>query len=273
MRPGIDLVVVNYRSPGDLTRFVESLATQAAVADQATLTIVNVAPERADREAAKLAADRAVTSDWVAAASTVEHEVNVGYNRACNDAGSLGDREVVVCCNADVQFLPASPVLANLHYGLTANTEWGIAGPRQTDHQGRITAAGIFGGLAKPKHRGFHDRRSGAFNDLRTDATLVSGAIFALRRNVWVELAGCPRFQQIAPDERGPFLPTTHYWGESYACAHAHGHGFKCVYDGRVTAIHELHGAPGSTAFGRRHMDADQTLFRAACAAHGLAHD
>jgi hypothetical protein len=266
----VDVVIVNYRSAGDLGRACDSLFETQAHLTHMTLAVVNVAPLERDRQ---VASD--ICSFWQRqrrAAVYWEFADNVGYNHACNVAGGAGESDVVLLLNADIEF-NRSPVVASLEADLRSRSDWGIAGPRQVDRSGRLTAAGIFGSHARPVHRGWHEPDRGQYVDVRDDVVTVAGSIFALRRDTWRVLTDCPVYQDVAPGATGPMLPTKHFWGETGCAYHAAAHGLRCVYDGTVVARHEAHGAPNSSRWARDNRDRDAALFAEFCDAHGLEHD
>lgn len=273
---GVDVVVVNYRSPKDLCRFVGSLVGQLDAGLPVDLTIVNVAPTASDRVAAEHAATLAVAhANGLPLSVTVEEHVgNVGYNVACNTAGAAGDREVIVACNADVAFDDSSPVIATLHAGLLDHPDWGIVGPRQIDSKGRLTAPGVYGTLDKPKWATrFRAVDAGQCSEMRADAVTVIGSVFAMRRDTWDVLTGCRLAADVTGAASGPFLETTHWYGETWACYHAAAHGYSRVFDGTVWCRHDHAGALDSTAHGRRHAAEDRAKFRSACHLHGVRCD
>jgi hypothetical protein len=271
--PGIDLIVVDYRSPRDLRRFASSVPGQLRHMDAPVdVRIVLVDPTASDRAASVESAsviNRYGPPEHVAVYPR-EHASNVGYNVACNAAGAEGHRQVVVCCNADVTFDDSSPVLATLYDRLRRHENWGMAGPRQVNRAGKFTAAGIFGTLREPKHRSWKALDTGRCSDLRTDAVVVVGSVFAMRRDVWDTLTACPQVAAITSGAQGPFLETKHWYGETWACYHAAAHGYDRVYDGTVWCRHEHGDAPDSVGWARRNNREDQRLFRAACDAHGI---
>src|SRR5688572_16369997 len=234
--PGVDMVVVNYQTPGDLHRFLQSVKL-ADIHIPYTLTVVNVSPGMNDVN---------VVKDWAWGFTFlyVEHEENVGYARACNDAVKYPDREVVAFFNADVEVLPGS--VEACYEALVSREERGILGPRQTDRAGYITSAGCFGSNINTSARGWKSRDDGrTYADIRDDAVTVSGSAYFVKRTVWDQLASCelftkcPEVSELRPE--GAFLPTHHYYNETWTSYHARHHGYSVVYYGPVKMIHEWH--------------------------------
>jgi GT2 family glycosyltransferase len=263
MREGLDVVVVNYRTPGDLGGFLDSFTRHSGHV-ATSLTIANVAPLPGDEKLAHFFAER---HD----ADIVTFTENVGYARACNHAATLGDRKVLAFFNADVRLTAGA--LDECYGALMARPDWGVLGPRQIDDHGRYTHAGIFGTQAQPSMRGWHKRVSGAYEDIRDDAVSVSGAAYFVPRKVWADLTGCEVYREIAPDAEGAFLPTPHYYEETWCSYHAQAHGLKCVYFGTVTIVHRWHQASPVGGRAERLMPQSRAMFRAACDRHGIPHD
>lgn len=199
---GIDLVVVSYRTPGDLAAFLGSLEAHRPTVPW-SVTVVNVDP---------LADDKAVAVEWVERhpqAAGIAFDHNVGYARACNRGAQLGRREVVAFFNADVRLTPNA--LDECYWALKSDPAWGILGPRQVDDDGRLTAAGIVGTNEAPRHRGWHERDVGQFRDVRDDVVTVAGSAYFVRRDVWDRLRHDPLYQEVSGGAEGAMLPTPHY--------------------------------------------------------------
>jgi GT2 family glycosyltransferase len=267
-RPGLDAVVVNYRTPDDLTGFVESFIAWKPVSET-NLVMANVAPEKEDLAAA----EQALNLDAPGLVLThLPFEENVGYARACNAGLKTGDREIVALFNADTRVTEGT--LKQCADALLANPEWGALGPRQVDQLGRFTASGIFGTNEAPKHRAWHDQDVGQCSDIRDDAVTVAGSAYFMRREVWEQLTSCRTYRSIAPGAEGAFLPTKLFYEETFCSYHARAHGYRNVYFGTAEMIHFWHGsidangAPASDLF-----DESRTYFRHACKTHGIACD
>lgn len=254
-------MVVNYRTSADVRAFIDSWDAYRPVVD-AELLVVDVAP-----------LDRSAVHD--AQRSGVGYESvpeNIGYARACNLGASLGTRSVVALFNADVELRPGA--LQDCYEALTSHDDWGVLGPRQVDGTGRLTAAGIVGSGAAPQHRGWMQPDVGQFQDVVDDVPTVSGAAYFCKRSVWDELTNCPIYQRSAPAAAGAFLPTKHYYEETYCSYHARIHGHKVVYFGPVTVVHQWHRASpvGGTA-DEQVMPESKRVFQEACDLHGIEHD
>lgn len=259
MYVSIDIVVVNYHSPADLDDFIGSLERFPVRAD-ASLVIVEVDTE-----------PYLHTFTWNGKPGrTVGVEGNIGYAQACNYAASLGNREFLAFFNADTVLTKGAIDLC--HDALQTRPECAILGPCQVDSINRIRHAGIFGTLEAPVHRGWDELNHGQYNDVR-EAVTVSGSAYFVRRSAWAELTDCPLYREIAPDAQGAFLPTPHYYEETWASYHAHAHSLQVLYYGYVTIVHKWHGASPIGGFADQLMPKSREIFRRACEHHGIPHD
>lgn len=261
--PGIDLIVINYRSPIDLGHFLASYHKHEPDIPH-TLIVGNVDPADEDLDVA--------TKANVAQCAWGE---NIGYARAVNYLSTLGESEVLGIFNADTRL--TENLVTECHNALMSNPTWAVVGPRQIDDTGRITHGGIFGDSAHPKERGFKHRNSNEYADIREDAITVSGSAYFIKRSVWNELYNCPIYRASNQDAEGAFLPTPHFYEETYCSFHARAHGYKTVYYGPATMIHRWHGSTRRTGPAERHLQqlrrTSREMFRTACDAHGIEHE
>lgn len=259
----LDCVVVNYRTADDLQVFVDSWLVHRPT--DSVLNIVNVAPLDADREVGH----RALTRDD--SITLFESMPNCGYARACNAAASYGDGDVIALFNADVVITEGA--LQECYEALVGEPTWGVLGPRQVDSQNRLTHAGIVGTEEKPRHRAWHVVDTGGYDDVLDDCPTVSGSAYFVKREVWDELTNCPKYRHVAPEASGAFLPTQHYYEETFCSYHARAHGYKVVYYGKASVIHEWHKASPVGGAADKLMHQSRDYFRFACDYHGIPHD
>lgn len=257
---GLNLAVVNYRSPSDLQHFLMSLEKHPPTVPW-SLVVVNVAPQERDVSVTR----RYVTgsNEKITAITFAE---NVGYARAVNRASLAGNYPVFAAFNADTRI--TDNVLDTCYDALQSHDQWGVLGPRQIDDEGRITHGGIF----INGDRGFHQANRTEYTDIRDDAVTVSGAAYFIKRTVWEQLTSCPIYQGFLEAE-GAFLPTPHYYEETFCSYHAIAHGWKVVYYGEACMIHRWHKASelgGRTE--RSFLPISRELFRDACDAHHIEH-
>lgn len=261
----LDIVVVNFRTPEDLAACLGSLAAYPPSVPH-TVTVVHVCPEQVDLDVAEFF----MSSNHHDAHWTEQvWETNVGYNIACNRAAADGEAPHIACFNADTRVVVGT--LDTMRSALDENPYWAIAGPRQTDDRGQLTAAGIFGPGDVPLHRGWHEPSGdGRYTDVRDDCVTVSGAALFIRRSVWDELRDCPVQQAMFPGARGALGEQFHFYGETTCCYHARAHGHLLGYVGTTTMVHNHMGAghPNQTS-----IASDRESFRRFCKAHELPHD
>jgi len=252
---GVDLLVVDYRSPDDLAKCLGSIDPSDDLDVAVWIGCVD------SREAADVARNYFIESGRDG--DVISWADNVGWNRAVNRLGTLGTHPIIGCLNSDTALTHIG--LTELALATANNEEWGVVGPRQQDSRGRLTAGGILGTQTEPRHRGWH--AMAGYEDIREDCVYVAGSALFLRRAVWDELTACRYYRSVC-DEPGPWLDTQHYYGDSYLSLHAREHGYAAAYLGTTTILHEC-GAKTS----RERDDADRARFRAACDAHGIARE
>lgn len=257
---GVDLVVVNYKTPGDLREFCRSVINHEPTVPW-TLTVVNVSPTVEDLTVGMWA------ESW--GAIHLSSAENIGYARACNTGASHGALSVIALLNADVRLTAGA--VDDCAQALMAHPTWGVLGPRQVDDRGLVTHAGIFGERSAPKHRAWLTPDSAVYADV-VPAVTVSGAAYFIKRSVWDELTACPQYRAVATAD-GAFLPTPHYFEETYCSYHALEHGYEVIYYGPVCIIHRWHQASQVGGWAEKQFPISQALFRYACDAHSIPHD
>lgn len=252
---GVDVVVTNYRTEDDLTRFCESYESGTAGIDS-SLAIMNVAP--------------LVDFDAPKGAFLHNFEANCGYAVASNYGASVGNREVVALFNADTVLFDNT--LKECHDSLMAHDDWGVLGPLQVNSNGAITSAGVDGTNSNPHMRGWRSRRIERFRDT-IEAVTVSGSAYFVKREAWNELTNCPVYRESHPSAEGAFLPTRHYYEETWCSYHARAHGWKVIYFGQAAMIHEWHKASPVGGWAEKQMTESRKVFRRMCQRHGIDHD
>lgn len=265
VRPGVDLVCVNYKTPDDLLGFVRSVHKYEPTIPY-NLVIINVDPGPQDDAAALnlLNEDLSGRSDYVRTGT------NVGYSGACNLAATRGDHEVIAFFNADTRLTEG--VVDECYAALVSHDDWAVLGPRQVDQRERVTHGGIFGSLAQPRLRGWKQKNGDEYADVR-EAVTVSGSAYFVKRFVWDELTHCSVFRDIAPEAEGGFLPTPHYYEETWFSYHAQAHGWKIIYYGSACMIHKWHQASPRGGWADQQVKRSRAMFREACDLHGIEHD
>lgn len=200
----------------------------------------------------------------------VAYNENIGYAAACNQLAGYGTGEIIGLLNADVWFATSDVQKIERSF---RDQEVSILGPKQRNEQGSIVHAGIFGSNEQPKHRGWrqHDPQDQFYRD-KQECVTVSGSAYFIRRTTWETLTQCKIYQSIAPEAPGAFLPTPHFYEETWCSYHARAHGFKVFYDGSISIGHSWHASsPVGSQNDKFRMS--YGIFSAACDAHAIAHD
>lgn len=272
-RPGVDVVVVNYKTPDDLHGFLRAfIDVQFEV--PCTLHIVDVDPDDTDAELSQFAE---VIAELKVPYVYTGLRNNVGYAKACNSAAFLVSsfteppRSTIAFFNADTRL--QSGVLDECHWQLHQNHDWAVVGPKQVNEGGFITHAGVLGTHEHPLTRGWKERDGRQYDDVRDDCVSVSGSAYFVKRAAWDALHDCDIYKLIAPDVEGAFLPTPHYYEETWLSYHAAAHGWKIAYLGNVQMIHRWHKASPVGGFADRKVPISRAMFRKACDTHGIPHN
>jgi len=269
----IDLCVVSYNTKEKLTRLYETL-TQSMEIGLPFFRLLIADNGSKDGSVEHLKA-------MVAAGFLGEGDVffndNIGYARACNQLAARGESDIIGLLNSDIWFTHQD--LAKIQTIFDENPEIHILGPKQRDEQGKIRHAGILGTMTAPKHRGWNqlDPNDELYRD-RVEAVTVSGSAYFIRRSTWDALTDDPEYQKFCyrtfrANAEGAFLPTPHYFEETWCSYFARHRGYGVYYDGTVSIGHSWHashpiGSPADLKF-----KVSQKLFRAACDEMGIEHD
>ena len=197
---------------------------------------------------------------------------NIGYSAACNHLASLGKSDVIGLLNADVWM--TSDAIKKIDDLFQQNSNIHILGPKQRDEKGFITHAGIIGTNAAPKHRGWreHDPEDILYKD-RINCVTVSGSAYFIRRDVWNALWNDPEYCQMYPGATGAFLPTPHYYEETWCSYFARHRGYNVVYDGSVSIGHSWHKSSPVGGEADQKFHTSREIFRKACDALGIERD
>lgn len=201
---------------------------------------------------------------------------NIGYSAACNQLASFGTGEIIALLNSDVWF-KSSDIYA-IQNIFDENPDIHILGPKQRDEHGFITHAGIIGTNTAPRHRGWResDPMDILYRD-RVECVTVSGSAYFIRREVWNALWNDEQYRQMFPDATGAFLPTPHYYEETWCSYFARHRGYNVVYDGSVSIGHSWHASSPKPGEGYSEADSyfeiSRKIFREACDYIGIERD
>lgn len=265
MEPLIDLVVVAYRAPAETRRFLESL-DQVDVPFTITL-IENASPEPDVRTVLEEGWPRVESLSRCVEAKLIFNAENVGYARACNQGAKRGSAPVIALLNADTEWREG--VGERILDTFSRESRAGVVGPKTTDRQGRLTHAGIIKRGASDTHRHWLAQDLGQADDV-LDVPTVSGATYFVLREMWDELTACQVYRDFAPNAQGAFLPTRHYFEETFCSYHAQAHGWRVIYDGRAHMIHEWNRSIPDSRETKALFKESRDLYRRACLVHGI---
>ena len=266
----IDLCVVNYNTRPMLQRFLDTLHSDVAGTDQAWY--LNICDNGSiDDSWEWLEAN--INKYYVARAWK---NTNIGYSAACNMMAKHSFSDIICLLNADVWMTTSD--LIKVQKIFDDNPEIHILGPKQRDEYGNIKHAGIVGTNIAPKHRGWNesDPEDVLYKD-RVNCVTVSGSAYFIRREVWDAMTNDEKYRQMYPDAEGAFLPTPHYYEETWCSYFARHLGYNVVYDGSVSIGHSWHASSPKPGEGYSHADAQftvsQKIFRNACDFIGIDRD
>jgi len=266
----IDLCVVNHNTSTLLERLFDHLHKNISVANKSWKLYL------ADNDSTDN------TIDWLKNKSS-QYQIdglclnkNIGYSAACNQLAARGSSEIIGLLNADV-WLTNSDVNC-IKDIFDSDPTIHILGPKQRDEHGLIRHAGIIGTNTAPKHRGWMEPDMGdrLYRD-RVKCVTVSGSAYFIRRYVWNNLTYNQQYRQLVPNAVGAFLPTPHYYEETWCSYFARHLGYNVVYDGSVSIGHSWHASSPKPGEGYSHADAQfkvsQSIFRNACDHMGIERD
>lgn len=201
---------------------------------------------------------------------------NIGYSAACNMMASKSSSEIIGLLNADV-WLNSSD-LNKIENIFNQNPDIHILGPKQRDENGFITHAGIVGTNTSPRHRGWreYDPQDLLYKD-RIECVTISGSAYFIRREVWDAMTNNSKYKEMFPNSVGAFLPTPHYYEETWCSYFARHLGYNVLYDGSVSIGHSWHASSPKPGEGVSHADGyfpvSRDIFRKACDYIGIERD
>jgi GT2 family glycosyltransferase len=262
---GINVVVVNYHTFHDLKKFIESYMYQGSKI-KTTLTVADVETTE-ENEVRNYLQTLKIKSSYIS------FKENVGYATACNISSNHYSKkfDTLAFFNADTQLYDST--LDDVYTYLHSDDSYGIAGPLQVDSKGRVTHAGIFGTTKKPILRSFRKPVTSQLTFNRDDAVSVSGSAYFVKRKCWNELLSCSIFREKYPTVSGAFLPTPHYYEETFCSYHALHHGWKVVYVGSAIMEHEWHQSSTVGEVEKKFLPTSRKMFREMCDFHDIERD
>lgn len=255
----LQIIVTNYRTPGLLRQFLHSvrkfypeLAGSVFVADIAPTEPIDVQAELGEVDYCRF----------------VE---NTGYALACNRLATFSESRHIAFFNADTRFIDSNCIYSCLDL-LDSSDDYGAVGPLQTKENGQITHAGIFGTNRSRVDRAWKELVSDEVRDIRDDATTISGSAYFTKRSVWDQMTQCKVYKSEFPNVLGGFFPTPLYFEETGYSYHMRNHGYKVVYNGLASMIHEHNKSPGDMHQKALWAKESRLIFSKFCHRHGIEH-
>lgn len=267
MTPLLSIIAVSYNAVEETGRFLQSLKHVDVPFN--IIVIDNASPNARTRDVVRDGLKEASNLDECLYTNFVENDTNSGYAWACNYGSNLTTyTPYVAFLNCDTQFLPeaASRIVAHFE----AHDDVAVVGPKTTDSKNRLTHAGIVSDGVRDHHRFWLHYDNGQADDV-FDAPTVSGATYFVRRAAWDQLGACPTFSDMFPHASGAFLPTKHYYEETWFSYHARKHRWKVRYLGTAHMIHEWASSePAASPKLLKHFQESKRMYVQACNAHGI---
>lgn len=206
----------------------------------------------------------------------VHMNVNIGYAAAVNGLANKSYSRYLAAINADTWFNTED--IASVIERFKIDPNIAVVGTKQCDEDSRIRHAGIVGSNVNPKHRGWGalDRYDRTFRDV-IDCVTVSGSAYFMRRDTWDEMTNCQLYRaalaRIGKGSNGAFLPTPHFFEETWYSYHVREHGYRVVYDGNISIGHTWRASTGASPKLKEYFKESKKLFVTACETHGIEHD
>lgn len=255
----IDIIVVNYKTHGDLQKFINTFDLYKTTVPF-TFTVMdnesNAVPPYMD------------IPDWVDYFCIPE---NVGYAKAANEAAAKGTSKYIGIFNADVSFDNDQCIDACVEF-MENNPDVGVVGPLQKNRAGKITHAGIVGPGDRPQHRAWQQVDNGVDYREAMEVLTVIGAVLFIRREAWEAVMADPIFRKHWPEAQGAMPEHFLYYEETALCYMMPRFGYKVYYLGSASCQHEWHQSIG--VYGDRDaFKESQVLFRAMMDDMEIIHD
>lgn len=199
---------------------------------------------------------------------------NIGYSKAINFLAGQTNNEYLCAVNADTWFSTEHVKAVMQTFSRTPRA--GVIGVKQMDENAKIRHGGIFyDGKTHPVHRGWDepDPYDAKYKDL-VQCWTVSGSIYYMRRLTWDELAQNSDFSKFDSDSKGAFLPTPHFFEETFFSVHAQKRGWEVWYDGTApTAGHTWHASSEIGEASRKFFETSRDMYIDACLTHNIPNE
>lgn len=232
---GVDVVVVNYRTPQLLEDFIASLVNNIPE-NPLNLTIYNVKPDYESYRYAEVCRKVGIVHLW--------HPSNIGYASAVNQSVERGERECIAIFNADTVF--THNILDECHDQLMSHKNWGVLGPKQVNEKGQVTSGGVVGTNTNPELRWWKQSDGADKATVDEDCVSVAGSAYFIKRELWDQITFDDKYRKahqmvFGSEPLGAFPAFAHYYEEFSCSLMARNHGWKVVYYGPCSMQHLWH--------------------------------
>jgi len=278
----IDLCAVSYNTKKLTKRLIDTLKEDTKSPPVWRLVVIDNASNDGTpnylRENTDLDFAYNIEGDATGIAALAESSENLGYAEACNTVGDYfvneikSKSDIIGFLNCDVWL--TNEDLIKIEEIFKANPDIHILGPKQRDEKGNIVHGGIVGTETAPKHRGWHvhDPDDTKFKD-QVECVTVSGSAYFMRRDVYEALDNDEEYRGLFPNIKGPFLPTPHYYEETFVSYLARHRGYHVYYDGSVSIGHSWHASHEKGSEYDQLFSYSKSIFVKTCDALGIEHD
>lgn len=262
----IDLLIVNYNTKDLLKRLLDTLHSDYEEGVWKIYLADNDSKDGSKEWIAENAAKYSI--------EFISFNQNIGYSAAINHLASKSNSEFLCAVNADTWFTTSHVRQVEQSFKELPNAA--VIGVKQVDERRLIRHGGIFwDGVNNPEHRGWglHDANDTFFKD-RVQCWTVSGSIYYVRRSMWDAMTEYEPYRELFPRALGPFLPTPHFFEETFCSQLAHHMGYEVWYDGTVeTAGHSWHASSDVGEASRNYFEISRNLYKATCERLGIPHE
>ncbi len=262
----VDLLVVNYNTKDLLKRLLDTLHSDYESGVWKLYIADNASPDD--------------SVEWLNEnkdsyqINHISQNENIGYSAAINNLAAISSSQYLCAVNADTWF--TTNHVKQVAESFRRHRPAAVIGVKQMDESSRIRHGGIFwDGRSNPVHRGWgqYDPLDQMHKDVIPCWT-VSGSIYYVRRTAWDHMANYIPYREQFPNNTGAFLPTPHFFEETFCSQLAHHLGYQVLYDGSVeTAGHTWHASSDVGEASNNYFHISREIYIRACNKLGIKHE
>jgi GT2 family glycosyltransferase len=216
MNPLISLIIINYNTPELIIETTEKIIQHTDYKNYDIIIIDNCSTDHSFENIKKLCYKY---PDKIHAYKTY---INLGYGKGCNIGAKISDAEYLVFMNSDVYPVPEHTDWLE-KFLTTFDDDVGIVAPKLI-HPNGLIAGGPVHQLDIPQPYWMQEDK-GQY-DVVEECLSICGACFMVKKDV---------FNSV-----GMFDPEYfHYFEETHLCLAMKQKGFKVMFNGLTTVIHE----------------------------------